>query len=199
MFSFKIAQTTMIAASLAILIYIAIVVSGSLISQNASNNNNNNPVVLRTEADSALRKQLIASPSYVHNSDITTSSMNILLNGISLRNDEFVFLYDSTPFASKGHIAFVLPCNVSNPGTPIFQLLSGRAPNWVSHPPAYLPQLSNPPDTCVYHAQFGFGEPVTDIGLKNVSGRDITFRGPHTVVLTTHESYMPESPSPLGH
>ena len=197
MFSFKIAQTTMIAASLAILIYIAVLVSGSYISQNTSNNYN--PDVLRSEGDSALRKQLIASPSYVHNSDITTSSTNILLNGISLRNDEFLFLFDSTPFASKGHIAFVLPCNASTPGTPMFQLLTGRAPNLVSHPPAYLPQLSNPPDTCVYHAQFGFGEPVTDIALKNISGQEITFRGPHALVLTTHESYMPETPSPLGH
>lgn len=197
MFSFKIAQTTMIAASLAILIYIAVVVSGSFISQSTSNDNN--PAALSAEADSALQKQLIVSPSYVHKSDIATSSSNIPLNGISLRNGEFVFLFDSTPFASKGHIAFVLPCDANNPSTPLFQILTGRAPNLVSHPPAYLPQLSNPPDTCVYHAQFGFGDPVTDIILKNVSGQDITFRGPHVVVLTTHESYLPETPSPLGH
>lgn len=192
----NIAQTTMIAASLALLVYIAVVVSGSFISQSTSNND---PVVLRTEADSALRKQLIATPTYVHNSDIGRSSLNILLNGISLRDGEFLFLFDSTPYASKGHIAFVVPCNVDRPIPPLFHLLTGRAPDLVSHPPTYLPQLSSPPDTCVYHAQFGFGDPVTDIALKNVSGQEITFRGPHAVVLTTHESYLPEEPSPLGH
>jgi hypothetical protein len=193
----NIAQTTMIAASLGILIYIAVVVSSSFISQSTSNND---PASLRTEADSALRNQLIASPSYVHSSDISRSSLNILLSGISRRDDEFIFLFDSTPYAGKGHIAFVLPCNVDKPRTPLFQLLTGRAPDdLVSHPPTYLPQLSSPPDTCVYHAQFGFGDPVTDIALKNVSGEEITFRGPHTVVLTTHESYLPETPSPLGH
>lgn len=192
----NIAQTTMIGASLAILVYIAVLVSGSYVSQSTSNND---PASLRTEADSALRKQLIASPSYVHSSDISRSSLNILLNGILLRDGEFIFLFDSTPYASKGHIAFVLPCNVDKPGTPLFQLLTGRAPDLVSHPPTYLPQLSTPPDTCVYHAQFGFGDPVTDIALKNVSGEEITFRGPHTVVLTTHESYLPEMPSSLGH
>lgn len=191
-----IAQTTMIAASLAILIYIAVVVSSSFVSQSTSSND---PVVLRTQADSALREQLIASPNYVHNSDISRSSLNIPLNGISLRDGEFLFIFDSTPYAGRGHIAFVLPCNEGKPGAPLFQLLTGRAPDLVSHPPAYLPQLSNPPDMCAYHAQFGFGDPVTDIALKNVSGKEITFRGPHTVVLATHESYMPETPSPLGH
>lgn len=192
----NIAQTTMIAACLALLVYIAVVVSGSFISQSTTSTD---PAVLRTEADSALRQQLIASPTYVHNSDISSTSLNILLNGISLRDGEFLFLYDSTPFASKGHIAFVLPCNVDNPGMPLFQLLNGRAPDLVTHPLTYLPQLSSPPDTCVYHAQFGFGDPVTDLALKNVSGGEITFRGPHTVVLTTHESYLPEKASPLGH
>jgi hypothetical protein len=192
----NIAQTTMIAASLGILIYIAVVVSGIFISQSTSTND---PVVLRNEADLALRKQLIASQDYVHNSDVSRSSLNIPLNGISLRDGEFLFLFDSTPYASKGHIAFVLPCNEDKPGAPLFQLLDGRAPDLVSHPLAYLPQLSSPPDTCTYHAQFGFGDPVTDITLKNVSGKEIAFRGPHTVVLTTHESYLPETPTPLGH
>ncbi len=192
----NIAQTTMIAACLAILIYIAVIVSGSFISDTT---HDNDPFAMRAESDSALRKQLISSPSYVHTADISRSSLNIPLNGITLRDGEFIFLFDSTPYASKGHLAFVVPCNVDMPGVPIFQLLTGRAPDLVSHPPTYLPQLSSPPDTCVYHAQIGFGDPVTDIALKNISGGEITFRGPHTVVITTHESYLPETPSPLGH
>jgi len=42
-------------------------------------------------------------------------SVNILLNGINLAQGEFILLYDSTPFASKGHIAVNLPCNPNNP------------------------------------------------------------------------------------
>ena len=30
----------------------------------------------------------------------------------------------------------------------------------------YIPQLSSPPDMCVYHGQFGFGDPVTDVVSK---------------------------------
>ncbi|MGH9879447.1 MAG: hypothetical protein ACRD5H_17590 [Nitrososphaerales archaeon] len=192
----NIAQTTMIAASLALLVYIAVIVSGSFVSQSTTSND---PAFLRSEADAVLRKQLIESASYVHGSDIGGASMNIPLSGITLRDGEFLFLFDSTPYASKGHIAFVLPCDENNLGVPLFQLLTGRAPDLLSHPPTYLPQLSSPPDTCVYHAQFGFGDPVTDLALKNVSGQEVTFRGPHTVVLTAHESYLPEAASPLGH
>jgi hypothetical protein len=48
---------------------------------------------------------------------------------------------------------------------------------------------------CVYHAQFGFGDPVTDVVLKNISDREISFRGPSSIVITTHESFMPSTPS----
>ena len=52
----------------------------------------------------------------------------------------------------------------------------------------YIPQLSSPPDMCVYHGQFGFGDPVTDVVLKSVSEDPITLRGPHSVAIVTHES-----------
>ena len=51
----------------------------------------------------------------------------------------------------------------------------------------YIPQLSSPPDMCVYHGQFGFGDPVTDVVLKSVSEDPITLRGPHSVAIVTHE------------
>jgi len=190
----SIAQTTLLGAILAILIYVAVVVTGSFIGQTTSEND---PVVSRMQVDSAVQKQMLASPAYVHKSDASTGSLTILLNGITLREGEFILLYDSTPYASRGHIALTLPCDSDNPGVPIFQLLTGRAPDLVSHPPTYLPQLSSPPDTCLYHAQLGFGDPVTDVALKNISGEEVTFRGPHTVTITAHESYLPETPSPL--
>lgn len=48
---------------------------------------------------------------------------------------------------------------------------------------------------CVYHGQFGFGDPVTDIALKNISNKNMSLLGPHYVVITTHESYIPTTPS----
>jgi hypothetical protein len=48
---------------------------------------------------------------------------------------------------------------------------------------------------CVYHGQFGFGDPVTDIVLKNISGKTISLEGPNSVAISTHEFYMPTTPS----
>jgi hypothetical protein len=48
---------------------------------------------------------------------------------------------------------------------------------------------------CLYHAQFGFGDPVTDIVLKNISDRAINLKSPHAAVISTHESYTPTAPS----
>jgi hypothetical protein len=59
----------------------------------------------------------------------------------------------------------------------------------------YIPQLSSPPNMRVYHGQFGFGDPVTDIVLKSVSDDPITLRGPHSVAIVSHESYIPEQAS----
>jgi hypothetical protein len=59
----------------------------------------------------------------------------------------------------------------------------------------YLGQISQPPQMCVYHAQFGFGDPVTDVILKNISDRSINLTSPHSVALTTHESFLPTAPS----
>jgi hypothetical protein len=59
----------------------------------------------------------------------------------------------------------------------------------------YIPQLSSPPNMCVYHGQFGFGDPVTDIVLKSVADHPITLKGPHSVAIVSHESYIPQQAS----
>jgi hypothetical protein len=118
-----------------------------------------------------------------------------LLNGLKLNASEFILLYDSTPYASKGHIALNLPCNDNNPAVSDFQVLIGRAPNMVPTAMGYLRQISQPPQMCVYHAQFGFGDPVTDVILKNVADRSINLTSPHSVVITTHESFLPSAQS----
>ncbi|MGB8449831.1 MAG: hypothetical protein WCE25_08950, partial [Nitrososphaeraceae archaeon] len=61
-----IAQTTMIAACLAILIYIAVVVSGSFISKDTTNQN---VLDLLSKSDSVRDEQIAKSLNYIHKSD----------------------------------------------------------------------------------------------------------------------------------
>lgn len=142
-----------------------------------------------------LQDLISKSLDYIHQGDISTASTNILLNGINLNPGEFILLYDSTPFASKGHIAVNLPCNPNNPLDPIFDILVGRAPNLFVMPLGYLEQLSKPGKMCVYHGQFGFGDPVTDLVLKYVGDDPIKLEGPHSIVISTHEFYKPTTES----
>jgi hypothetical protein len=189
-----IAQTSMIAASLAILVYLAVITTGNyLTSQNTSDDDN--PLSQQSQIDSAMHKQISSNLNYSHTADTNTASLTILLNGLNLNSSEFIPLYDSTPYASKGHIQVNLPCDDKNPIVPMFQVLVGRAPDLAPTTMGYIGQMSKPPKMCVYHAQFGFGDPVTDIILKNVAERSINLTSPHSIVITTHESYIPTAPS----
>jgi hypothetical protein len=182
----------MIGACLAILIYIAILLSGSFLARDTSNENSLDSI---TKADNVRDEQIAKSLTYVHKSDTGMNVQTILLHGVNLSSNEFIPLYDSTPFATKGHIELNLPCDANNPRSPLFQILIGEAPNVTAITPGYVQQISNPPDLCVYHAQFGFGDPVTDIILKNISDKPMNLRGPHAVVISTHETYTPTVPS----
>ena len=144
---------------------------------------------------SQLQELLSQSLDYVHKGQISTTSTNILLNGINLTQGEFILLYDSTPFASKGHLAVNLPCNPNNPLDTIFKILVGRAPDLVVMPLGYIEPISKPGKMCVYHGQFGFGDPVTDVILQYVGDDPIKLEGPHSIVISTHEHYKPPTES----
>ena len=189
-----IAQTTMIAASLAILVYIAVITTGSYTAQNILSSNRTS-LAEQEKIDSALRNQIASSFNYVHTADENRASLTVLLHGVDLGTNQFILLYDSTPYAVKGHIALNMPCDVSNPQTPLFHVLVGRAPDLAPTPLGYLSQISRPPEMCVYHSQFGFGDPVTDVVLLNISNRTLTLGGPHSATITTQESYIPTTPS----
>jgi hypothetical protein len=188
-----IAQTSMIAACLAILIYIAVITTGNYLTSQSTADET--PLSQQQQIDTAIHEQISTNLNYSHKADTNRASLTVLLNGLNLNVSEFILLYDSTPYASKGHIALNLPCDVSNPNVPEFQVLVGRAPDMVPTTMGYLGQISDPPQMCVYHAQFGFGDPVTDIILKNISDRSINLTSPHSIVITTHESFIPAAPS----
>jgi hypothetical protein len=189
-----IAQTTMIGACLAILVYIATVTTGNFL---ALQNTSDSVLSQQSQIDNALHKQVSTSLNYSHKADTNRASQSVLLNGLNLNTSEFILLYDSTPYASKGHIALNLPCDPNTPNNPLFQVLVGRAPDMVPTTMGYLEPISSPPQMCVYHAQFGFGKPVTDVILKNVSERPINLTSPHSVAITTHESFIPTEQSAM--
>jgi len=191
-----IALTTMAAASLAILVYIAVIITGTYYTQNTPSSSSNKTLLAeRTNLDSAMRQQIASSLDYVHKSDVNMASLTVPLHGVNLSRNQFIILYDSTPYASKGHIALNLPCDANTPNVPIFQVLVGRAPDLAPLALGYISKISVSPQMCVYHGQFGFGDPVTDIVLKNISAKTITLGGPHSVAISTHEYYMPTAPS----
>jgi hypothetical protein len=189
-----IAQTSMIAACLAVLIYIAVITTGNYFATQ-ENIANQNPLSQQQQIDDALHKLVSTNLNYSHKADTNRASQTVLLNGLNLNTTEFLLLYDSTPYASKGHIALNLPCESGSPNNPLFQVLVGRAPDLVPTTMGYIGKISEPPQMCVYHAQFGFGKPVTDVALKNISDRSINLTAPHSVAITTHESFIPADQS----
>ena len=105
-----IALTTIAAVSLAILVYIAVVITGTYTTQNMSPSVNAS-LVDQAKIDSALSHQIASSLDYVHKSDTNVAMVTIPLHGVNLSANQFILLYDSTPYASKGHIALGLPCD----------------------------------------------------------------------------------------
>jgi hypothetical protein len=187
----EITQYTLLVAILAVLIYIAVVSTGTV----ATTNQNKNSITELQDSNLAEYQLVSGSLDYAHTADMNRATQTVLLNGITLNSSEFIILYDSTPYASKGHIALNLPCNAKDPQDRLLDVLIGRAPDMITMALGYIPQLSSPPNMCVYHGQFGFGDPVTDIVLKSVADDPITLRGPHSVAIVSHESYIPEQAS----
>jgi hypothetical protein len=187
----EITQYTLLVAILAVLIYIAVVSTGTV----ATTNQNKSSIDQIQDSNLAEYQLVSGNLDYVHRADMNRATQTVLLNGITLNTSEFIILYDSTPYASKGHIALNLPCDSKDPQDRLLDVLIGRAPNMITMALGYIPQLSSPPNMCVYHGQFGFGDPVTDIVLKSVSDHPITLKGPHSVAIVSHESYIPEQAS----
>ena len=184
----EVTQYTLLVAILAVLIYIAVVSTGTV----ATTNQNKSSLSELQDSNLASYELVSGNLDYVHTADMNRATQTVLLNGITLNASEFIILYDSTPYASKGHIALNLPCDPNDPQDRLIDVLIGRAPDMVTLALGYIPQLSSPPNMCVYHGQFGFGDPVTDIVLKSVADEPTTFKGPHSVAIVTHESYIPK-------
>lgn len=185
-------QTTLILFCFVLLMYVAFIITISFITQYV---NNPSPFDQSISRDAQLYNHISTGTNYVYQADTDKYVYTTLLNGQNFSKNQFLLLFDSTPYASKGHFAMTLPCNQENPAQPLFQPLIGEAPNLFSMPVGYIQNISSVPSMCVFHGQFGFGDPVTDIALKYIGAENMELKGPYSVVISTHESYIPKEKS----
>jgi len=184
-------QTVLVALCFVLLVYIAFIITINYFSIG----NANNPFNQFLKLDSGLYNSISTGTDYIHQADTSRSATTTLLNGLNFTKGQFVLLYDTTPYASKGHLTITLPCNKDNPAQPIFQALVGRAPALFAMPLGYLENISSAPTMCVYHGQFGFGDPVTDLALKYIGDQNITLKGPYSAIISSQEQYIPKAKS----
>jgi hypothetical protein len=180
-------QTPLIISCFVILVYIA-----SVLTYNVIFIGSKNPFDQSLELDSERYNQIATGTNYIYQTDVGKSVQPILLNGMNFSQNQFLLFYDSTPFASKGHVAMTLPCNEENPSKPSFQILSGRAPDLFTVPLGYIQNISSVPSMCVFHGQFGFGDPISDLALKYVGEGSIELNGPYSIVVSGLESFIPK-------
>ena len=183
-------QTVLVALCFVLLVYIAFIITINFFIRNQ-----NSPFNQFLKLDSGLYNSISTGTNYIHQADTSRSTTTTLLDGLNFSKGQFILLADTTPYASKGHLAITLPCNKDNPAQPIFQALVGRAPDVFAMPLGYLENISSVPTMCVYHGQFGFGDPVTDLALKYVGDQNITLKGPYSAIISSQEEYIPKAKS----
>ena len=89
-----------------------------------------------------------APPSEERN--VVRDSAVVLLGGKTLEGNDFIHLYDTTPYIiMNGHIAAKLPCD-DNSESPV-KVLIGSAPNLRAADFELVSQLSVPGVLCLYH------------------------------------------------
>src|SRR5919107_5281872 len=183
-------QTILVALCFVLLVYIAFIITINYIK-----GNENSPFNQFLKLDSGLYNSISTGTNYIHQADTSRSTTTTLLDGLNFSKGQFILLADTTPYASKGHLAITLPCNKDNHAQPIFQALVGRAPDVFAMPLGYLENISSVPTMCVYHGQFGFGDPVTDLALKYIGDENITLKGPYSAIISSQEEYIPKAKS----
>ena len=114
----EVTQYSLLVAILALLIYIAVVTTGSIAT--TTTNQDKNSIDEIQDSNLAIHGLVSGNLDYVHKADLNRATQTVLLNGITLNSSEFIILYDSTPYASKGHIALNLPCDPQESTRPSF-------------------------------------------------------------------------------
>lgn len=123
---------------------------------------------------------------------VVRDSAVVLLGGRTLPGNDFIHLYDTTPYIiMNGHVAAKLPCN-DNSESPV-NVLIGSAPNLTATELELVSPLSSPGEVCLYHVDLesmrGGNESdiITDIAIQNPTEDAIEFGPTDTVVIGVNE------------
>jgi hypothetical protein len=129
--------------------------------------------------------------AFTQESTVVRDSAVVLLNGKTLPANDFIHLYDSTPYIiMNGHIAAKLPCNQDSE-SPV-SILIGQAPNLKAADLELVTELSNAGEVCLYHADVE-SQPgtengtITDIAIQNPTNDAVEFGSTATVVIGVNE------------
>ena len=120
--------------------------------------------------------------------NVVRDSQAILLEGKTIPANDYIHLYDSTPYMiTNGHIAAKLPCDASN--TSPLKILIGQAPNLTPAELEFVKPLSTPGKLCIYHVDIPSkpGEVITDIAIQNPTTNEIKLLPTTTVVIGVNE------------
>jgi hypothetical protein len=107
-------------------------------------------------------------------SDQIPTVVTIPLEGLSLNEQQFLLLSDTTPVrVDAAHLAINVPCTEEF-DTDIIAV-AGVAPDVQTVELELVPELSSPPTNCLYHGDIpNNSDEVTDIAIAN-AGADIQF------------------------
>ncbi|HEY7109043.1 MAG TPA: hypothetical protein VH415_06430 [Nitrososphaeraceae archaeon] len=129
--------------------------------------------------------------TYGQETTVVRDSQTIFLGGEAIPANDFIHLYDTTPFMiMSGHIATKLPCGDDSESP--YKILIGQAPNLRPAELELVTELSTPGERCLYHVDLE-SQPgvengtITDIAIQNPTNEDIEFGPTDTVVIGVNE------------
>jgi hypothetical protein len=120
--------------------------------------------------------------------NVVRDSQAILLEDKTIPANDYIHLYDSTPYMiTNGHIAAKLTCDANN--TSPLKILVGQAPNLKPAELEFVKPLSTPGKLCIYHVDLPSkaGEAVTDIAIQNPTATKIKLPSTSSVVIGVNE------------
>jgi hypothetical protein len=131
---------------------------------------------------------LQSSPAVADHADIL-SIETVPLEGLSLEQDEFLLLADTTPAEiESGHVALSVPCTDGDPPETNIDVVAGITPDVSPADLEYVADLSAPEDNrCTFHVTLPEGsEDITDVAIINTGSGIVEFESGHfaTISLT---------------
>jgi hypothetical protein len=148
-----------------------------------------------TEGNQTMSSEAIAED---HTTTVVRDSVTILLEGISIPANDYIHLYDTTPYMiMNGHAAAKVPCDANS--NPEVQILIGSAPDLNPADFELINELSNPGGLCLYHVDLMSNSSattggvnatatiITDVAISNPSNANMTFPATSTVVIGVNE------------